>query len=150
VWSYIDSWKALPVRIIYPGQVSERLESTTSPHHLSRSGKWEVGKHYQSTSFIQIRSHNFETKLFIDIEADNFIGGWNRRDQRKPSTKRKPQVSFMAYSRHERRSNITTIVAIYTDCIYGCKYSYYTMTVTTVPKFEGGKISRKPRIKCCI
>ena len=48
-------WKALPVRIIYPGQVSERLESTTSPHHLSRSGKWEVGKHYQSASFIQVR-----------------------------------------------------------------------------------------------
>jgi hypothetical protein len=133
-----------------------RIGLLTSPHHLSRSGKWEVmylcliSIHFAFFYDFSIGFWTCSGSVVFFIFYFIIYDGLYRRDQRKPSTKRKPWVRFMTYSRHERKSNITTIVAIYTDCICGCKYSYYTITVTMVPKFEGGKISRNPRVKCCI
>jgi len=47
---------------------------------------------------VDIQSHNFQTKLSIDIEADNFIGGGNRRVQTKPLTNRRSPASFLIHS----------------------------------------------------
>ena len=86
--------------------------------------------------------------------AVSFIGLGNRSTQRKPLTCRKSLTNFGIFKlfSHNVVSStplyeslkgfeLTTLVAIGTDCTGNCKSNYHTITATTAPHIVGDKLS---------
>ena len=68
--------------------------------------------------------------------AVSFIGGGNRRTQKKPPTCQKSLTNFyhiMLYTFPWSIFESTSSVVIGTDCIGSCKSNYHTITATTAP-----------------
>ena len=75
-------------------------------------------------------------QCFSYTMAVNFIGGGNRRTQRKPPTCRKSLTYHIMLSTSPwLRFELTTSVVIGTDCMGSCKSNYNTITSMTAPSF---------------
>ena len=69
--------------------------------------------------------------IFQLYRGVSFIGGGNRRTQRKPPTFRKSMTNIMVHTSPWSRFELTTSVVIGTDYIGSCKSNYHTITATT-------------------
>ena len=82
-------------------------------------------------------------QYFSYIVAVCFIDGGNRSTRWKPPTSRKSLKNFITlYTSPWSRFELTTSVAICTDCIGNCKSNYHTITTTTGPLEEQWKGNR--------